>query len=104
MAQELEVLFCRQTEDFMFGGENDPSLCRLANMIGNEVDFIFNPGLVEHYNGLEVVHAHDYRHIHIGPYVGKILNNHGWATSRKDENRGSYYLRISLYLYFRPNR
>jgi hypothetical protein len=85
--ENLEVLVCRQTEDFMFGGESEPSLRRLANKIGKEVDFLVAPGLVTHYNGLEVVQDRDYVHIHVGPYIDKILNNHGWATAGKDEDR-----------------
>jgi hypothetical protein len=41
--EELEVLVCRQNDDFMFGGENEPSLRRLENMIGKEVDFYCHP-------------------------------------------------------------
>jgi hypothetical protein len=85
--EEFDVLVCRQTDDFMFGGKNSPSLRRLENLIGNEVDFLITPGLVEHYTDLKVVHARDCIHIHIGPYVDKILNTHGWATAGKDENR-----------------
>jgi hypothetical protein len=81
------VLVCRQTDDFMFGGESEPSLRRLANKIGKEVDFLVTPGLVTDYNDLEVVQDRDYVHIHVGPYIGKILNNHGWATTGKDEDR-----------------
>jgi hypothetical protein len=61
--EELEVLVFRQTDDFMVGGENEPSLRRLANLIGKEVGFLVTPGLVEHYNGLEVVQSHDYIYI-----------------------------------------
>jgi hypothetical protein len=56
-------------------------------MIGKEVDFLVTPGLAMHYNGLEVVHDRDYINIHIGPYVDNIINNHGWATVGKDDNR-----------------
>jgi hypothetical protein len=41
---------------------------------------------VEHYNGLEVVQARDYIHIHIDPCVDNILNNNGWDTDGKDVN------------------
>jgi hypothetical protein len=40
---------------------------------------------MEHYNGLEVVQTRDYVHVHVGPYIDKILNNHGWTTAGKDE-------------------
>jgi hypothetical protein len=33
-----------------------------------------------------VVQARGYFHINVGPYVEKILNNHGWDTAGKDEN------------------
>jgi hypothetical protein len=85
--ENLEVLVCRQTDDFMFGGESEPSLRRLANKIGKEVDFLVTYGLITHYNGLEVVQDRDYGHIHVGPYIDKILNNHGWGTSGKDEDQ-----------------
>jgi hypothetical protein len=75
--EEFDVLVCRQTDNFMFGGKNEPSLHRLANPIGKEVDFLVTTGLVEHYNDTQVVQACDYIHIHIGPYVDKILNTHG---------------------------
>jgi hypothetical protein len=71
----------------MFGGKSKPSLRRLANKIGKEVGFLVTPGLVTHYNGLEVVQDRDYVHIHVVPYIEKILNNHGWATAGKDEDR-----------------
>jgi hypothetical protein len=84
--EELEVLVCRQTDDFIFGGEDEIYLRRLANKIGKEVDFLVTPGLVEHYNGLEIIHARDYIHIHVGPYIDKTIKNHGWPTAGKDEN------------------
>jgi hypothetical protein len=71
----------------MFGGKNEASLRRLANKIGKEVDFLVTPGLVEHYNGLEVVQTRDYVHVHVGPYIEKILSNHGWTTAGKDETK-----------------
>jgi hypothetical protein len=80
------VLVFRQADDFMFGGESEPSLRRLEKLIGKDVDFLVTSGLVEHYNGIEVVQARDYIHIHDGPYVDKILNNHGLDTYGKDEN------------------
>jgi hypothetical protein len=82
--EEFDVLVCRQTDDFMLGGEDEPSLRRLAFLIGKEVDLLASSGLVEHYTGLEMVQTRDYIQSHLGPYVEKILNNHRWTTAGSD--------------------
>jgi hypothetical protein len=44
-------------------------------------------GLSTHFNGLEIVQDWDYIHIHVAPYLDKILANHGWSEEGKQEAR-----------------
>jgi hypothetical protein len=44
-------------------------------------------GLMTHFNGLEIVQDRDYIHIHVAPYLDKILANHGWSEEGKQETR-----------------
>jgi hypothetical protein len=78
----MPVLVCRQSDDFMFGGEMEPFLRRIWTTLGKAVNLLAEPGLVKHYNGLEVVQTRDYVHIHVGSYIGKILDGtwmeHDW--------------------------
>jgi hypothetical protein len=61
----------------MFGGEHEPILRKLCDMLGKAVNLLSEPGLVNHYNGLKVVQTRDYVHIHVAPYIDKILDGHG---------------------------
>jgi hypothetical protein len=71
----------------MFGGEHKTILRRLCDRLGKAINLLSEPGLVKHYNGLEVVHTHDYLNIHVGPYIDKILDGHGWNMVGKVESR-----------------
>jgi hypothetical protein len=70
----------------MFGGEHEPILQRLCDRLGKSVNLLSEPGLVKHYNGIEVVQTCDYLHIHVGPYIDKIIDGHGWNMTGKDES------------------
>jgi hypothetical protein len=85
--EDLPVLICRQSDDFMFGGKAEPVLRRLCTALGKAVNLLAEPGLAKHYNGLEVVQTRDYVHIHVGPYLDKILDGHGWNMAGKGESR-----------------
>jgi hypothetical protein len=36
----FEVLVCRQSDDFMFAGVEEPSMCCLATLLGKKVNFL----------------------------------------------------------------
>jgi hypothetical protein len=41
--------------------------------------------LATHYNGIKIVQDRDYIHIHVVPYIDKILENYGWTEEGKSE-------------------
>lgn len=82
-----EILCCRQTDDFLFGGEDEAVLRRLIGQLGGRVVIVAEEGLTSHYNGLEIVQARDYVHIHVAPYLDKIIATHGWSEEGNNETR-----------------
>ena len=36
-------------------------------------------GLLTHYNGIDIMQTHDYITLHVGSYVHKVVDNHGWS-------------------------
>jgi hypothetical protein len=71
------ILCFRQTDDFLFGGQQEDVLRQLIGKLGEWVVIVAKEVLASHYNGLEVVQARDYVHIHVAPYLEKIIANHG---------------------------
>jgi hypothetical protein len=52
-------------------------------VLGFKVTIKAEEGLLTHFNGLEIVQDRDYIHIHVAPYLDKILANHGWTEEGK---------------------
>jgi hypothetical protein len=71
----------------MFGGKMEHVIRRLCTALGKDVNLLAEPGIINHYNGLELVQTCEYVHIHVGPYIDKILDGHGWNVAGKDESR-----------------
>jgi hypothetical protein len=59
----------------------------LISKLGLTVAIKAEEGLTTHFNGLEIVQDRDYIHIHVAPYIDKILVNHGWSEEGKQETR-----------------
>jgi hypothetical protein len=53
--EDMPVLVCHQSDEFMFGGETEAVLRRLCTALGKAVNLLVEPGLVKNYNGLKVV-------------------------------------------------
>jgi hypothetical protein len=82
-----KIICCRQSDDFLFGGEDEVNVRRLIVKLGLTVAIKAEEGLTTHFNGLEIVQDRDYIHIHVAPYLDKILANHGWYEEGKQETR-----------------
>jgi hypothetical protein len=78
---------CHQTDYFLFGGQHGDVLRQLIGKLGGRFVIVAKEGLTSQYNGLEIVQARDYVHIHIAPYLDKIMCNHGWSEEGKNETR-----------------
>jgi hypothetical protein len=46
--EDMSVLLCCQSNDFMFGGEMEPVLRRLCTALVKAVNLLADPGLVKH--------------------------------------------------------
>jgi hypothetical protein len=62
-----QIICYRQSYDFLYGGEHE------------------SQSLTTHYNGIKIVQDRDYIHIHVTPYIDKILENHRWGEEGKSE-------------------
>jgi hypothetical protein len=82
-----KIMCCRQSDAFLFGGQHEDFLRRLIGKLGDRVVIDAEEGLTSHYNGLEIVQARDYVHIHVAPYLDKIIGNHVWSDEGKNETR-----------------
>jgi hypothetical protein len=78
---------CRQSNDFLFGDENEDIIWRLIAALGLKVAIKAEEGLSTHFNGLEILQDRDCIHIHVAPYLDNILDNHGWTEEGKQETR-----------------
>jgi hypothetical protein len=82
-----KIICCCQSDDFLFGGEDETVIRQLIVALGLKVAIKAELGLSTHFNGLEKVQDRDYIHIHVSPYLDKILANHGWIEEGKHEAR-----------------
>jgi hypothetical protein len=82
-----KIICCRQSDDFLFEGEDETVIRRLIVALGLTVAIKYELGLSTHFNVLEIVQDRDYIHIHVSPYLNKILANHGWSKEGKQEAR-----------------
>jgi hypothetical protein len=55
--------------------------------LGLKVAIKAETGLYTHFDGLEIVQDWDYIHIHVAPYLDKVLSNHGWSDEGKQDTR-----------------
>jgi hypothetical protein len=79
LIQGEDVLFLRQVDDFAIATSNP---C-IYNQICDALDAKFcvpmkRQGLLEHYNGIDIIQTQDFITLHSGSYLRKILSNHGW--------------------------
>jgi hypothetical protein len=81
------IICCRQSYDFPFGGESEDVLRRLVAALGLKVAIKVGEGLSTHFNGLEILQDRDYIHIHVAPYLDKIFADHGWTEEVKQDTR-----------------
>jgi hypothetical protein len=82
-----KIICCRQSDYFLFGGEDETVIRRLIVALGLKVAIKAELGLSTHFNGLEIVQDRDYIHIHVSSYLDNILTNHGWSEEGKQEAR-----------------
>jgi hypothetical protein len=40
-------------------------------------------GLLTHYNGIDIIQTRDYITLHIGSYIRRIVESHGWSDMHK---------------------
>jgi hypothetical protein len=81
--ERQKIICCRQSDDFLFGGEDETVIKLLSVALGLKVAIKAEVGLSTHFNGLVIVQDRDYICIHVAPYLDKILDNHGWSKEGK---------------------
>ena len=84
-----EVLFLRQVDDFAVSAE-DVDTCNevIAQIDAHLKEPLKNEGIIDRFNGTQVIQTDKYIKIHNTQYIEKILKNHGWIDSMdKSQNR-----------------
>ena len=79
-----EVLFLRQVDDFCVAAENKELADEIIEVINNAMTIdIKHLGLIERFNGMDIMQTKHYTKLHTSTYLRKILEQHGWMKPTK---------------------
>ena len=74
-------------DDFHIAATYRETIDQVIFQIGRRDRFIGNKGLMTKFNGADYVQSREYIKMHCQSYIEKILNNHGWYTTVKDDTK-----------------
>ena len=74
-----KVLFLRQVDDFAVACTDIDTSNKVIDLISNKLSAPMHKlGVINRYNGIDVMQTQDYIKIHNATYLTKILKNHAW--------------------------
>jgi hypothetical protein len=83
---EQPVMIGRQVDDFKVAAKSVKTSRALIKFLQTKIIIEAEEGIMSHYNGIHIVQARDYVNIHVGTYIDKLLENHGWETPYLSES------------------
>ena len=81
-----DVMLCRQVDDMKIAAADKETIDGVIAAIGTKVRFVGNKDLLTRFNGVDYDQTSEYIRIHSSTYIDKILENHGWTTSNRDDS------------------
>jgi hypothetical protein len=78
------VLFLRQVDDFAIATNQEALYTSICNALDSHLRVpMKRQGLLTHYNGIDIIQTRDYITLHVGSYIRRIIESHGWTDMHR---------------------
>lgn len=88
----VKVLLCRQVDDFSIASPDPAIAAYIYERIGQKLQLpgeteppFVDEGLVESFNGVDILQTQDYIKLSCSTYIRRLLASHSWSTPGKTE-------------------
>ena len=74
------VIFLRQVDDFAIATNQESLYTNICDQLDSHLLVpMKRQGLLTHYNGIDILQTRDYITLHVGSYIRRIVDSHGWS-------------------------
>ena len=78
------ILFLRQVDDFAIATNQEALYTSICNALDSHLRVpMKRQGLLTHYTGIDIIQTRDYITLHVGSYIRRIIESHGWTDMHR---------------------